>query len=153
MPDDRGELVGDQWLYPVRFVRFLLAHEEAYQAAHLGGNPGAARNEMKRLARELATLPSQHACSCNPYHCPQCAALAQTCEQCKQLPLRQRPSQCEWCDRLKGQDQGAEIGRGSLAHAPTPDVVLLDLARARGAGHRSAGAIARYLNGEGRGGQ
>lgn len=121
----------DQVRYSERYIRFVLAHLEAFHAAYVGGDPAGASHELQRLAREYATLPSRHSCSCWGHHCLACRKLA---------------------EQRTRQDVAVEIGRGATINPPMPDALLLDLARARKAlGERGATprTIARYLNGEG----
>lgn len=97
----------DHVTYSRRYLRFVEAHREAFDAAYLDGNPQAARNELDRLAREYQTMPPRHVCTCWPAHCAECNRLAQSNVTA--------PS-------------AVEIGRSSnRGHPPTPNTTMLDI--------------------------
>lgn len=102
-----GCLQRDHTGYSRRYLSFVAAHREAFDAAYLDGNPQASRPEMERLSREFETLPPRHSCSCWPAHCVECARLART--------------------RVNA-PTAVEIGRsGNRAHPPMPLTVCLDI--------------------------
>lgn len=94
-------------VYSKRYVRFVQAHHEAYEAAYLDGNPQTARNELERLEREFRTLPPRHECSCYGHHCMECAKIQRNRVD---APTR------------------VEIGRTHMVNPPTPMVTMLDIA-------------------------
>lgn len=100
--------------YSKRYVRFLLAHREAFETAYLAGN-GSSRNELERLRREYETLPPRHVCTCiqtnqrtgiREYHCLECRRLGEA---------------------IPRQDIAVEIGRSGSIEAPMPMVNMLDV--------------------------
>lgn len=103
----------DHRTYSKRYVAFVRAHWEAFQAAYLDGNAQASRPEMERLSREYRTLPPRHVCSC---WCPSERRGGPPCVECKRL----RSSSVR-------QDVAVEIGRTAMVHPPTPLVTCLDL--------------------------
>lgn len=109
-PDDRCPLCQsrdcDHRGYSRRYIRFVKAHKEAFEAAYLDGNAQAARNELDRLEREFRTLPPRHDCSCYGHHCHECGRLA-----------RQR------VDR----PSAVEIGRSRSVIPPSPSAMMLDI--------------------------
>ena len=98
----------DHRSYSKRYVRFVKAHQEAFDAAYLDGNGQAARGELERLEREYRTLLPRHDCTCVASHCWECGRLA-----------RQRVNQ--------DSSTAVEIGRTAPSYRPTPMVLLLDV--------------------------
>lgn len=101
--------------YSRRYIRFVQAHYEAFEAAYLAPSPQTARNELARLNREYQTLPPRHICTCarmnyrtgiTEYHCLECR--------------RASESLSRW-------DQPAEFGRSGVPGSRTPLVVMLDM--------------------------
>lgn len=97
----------DHVRYSNRYLRFVQAHREAYDAGYLDGNPQAAANELERLDREYQTLPPRHVCTCWPSHCAECLRMS---KQRVDAP------------------SAVEIGRsGHRPHPPMPSPLLLDI--------------------------
>ena len=99
--------------YRPGYVRFVRAHQEAFEAAYLDGNGQAARNELERLRREFETLPPLHDCTC---WCPNERRGWPACVECRRIR-----------DRVQYRDIAVEIGRTSPVEAPMPMVTMLDV--------------------------
>lgn len=105
----------DQRLYSKRYIAFVKAHREAFEAAYLAPSPQTTRNELERLSREYATLPPRHICTC----------------WCSYLRERTTGNVCVDCRKRRANavqhDIAVEIGRSSPVNAPMPLVTMLDL--------------------------
>ena len=110
-----GHCVEDDRGYSHRYLSFVKAHWEAFEAAYYAPSPHTARNELSRLQREYQTLPPRHICTCarmNPrtgiteHHCLECRRVSQQLNE-EQLP--------------------PEIGRSGVPGPRVPLLVVLDL--------------------------
>ena len=134
--DGRSGTRCDHFSYSPRRVRFILAHREAYDAAHFNSNRAAASNELARLEREYRTLPPRHSCSC-PRMNPRTGIVDHHCLECRRL-----------AEEIPKQDVAVEIGRGTPPGSRVPMPLMLDLARAEAVLGKTDDAvtIARYMS-------
>lgn len=96
----------DRYVYSRKQLRFVRAHQEAFDTAYLNPDKRTSRAELDRLDAERRTLPPRHDCSCWPAHCRACLKLAQ-----------QRTLDAS----------AVEIGHTAAVHAPMPPAMLLDV--------------------------
>src|SRR6266498_3307349 len=105
--DDRG--------YSRRYLAFVKAHYEAFEAAYYAPSPHTARNELSRLNREYQTLPPRHICTCVRMN-PQTAITEHHCLGCRRVS-----------QQLSEEQLPSEIGRSGVPGPRVPLLVVLDL--------------------------